>query len=112
MTLIRVLLSIVLLAAVSTITRADSHLWKHSGWIWLITTPEGADLPASASLEGFPVLVRLTADTFDFSQANPDGSDLRFTTAAGKPLAFEIEDWNAKLGSADIWVRVPVIKGN
>ncbi len=33
--------------------------WKHSGSLFILTTPEGADLPASASLENFPLLVRL-----------------------------------------------------
>ncbi|MCE9533181.1 MAG: DUF2341 domain-containing protein [Planctomycetes bacterium] len=32
---------------------ADYPGWKHSGSIFILTTPEGADLPASASVEGF-----------------------------------------------------------
>lgn len=30
--------------------------WKHSGSLFILTTPEGADLSASASLENFPLL--------------------------------------------------------
>jgi hypothetical protein len=101
-----------LLLAIPTVTRANFRGWNHTGSIWLITTPDGADLPASASLEGFPVLIRLRADQFDFSQANPDGSDLRFSTAAGEDLPYEIEEWDAKLGTASIWMRVPKITGN
>jgi hypothetical protein len=41
--------------------------WLHSGSIYILTTPEGADLPASTSEEGFPLLVRLHKDFFDFS---------------------------------------------
>lgn len=43
--------------------------WKHSGTLGILTTPDRANLPASANVEGFPVLVRLTSATFDFRQA-------------------------------------------
>ena len=86
--------------------------WKHAGSIWLLTTPEGADLPATALVEGFPLLVRLHADFFDFHQAKANGEDLRFSSNTGEPLAFEIEQWDAANGVASVWVRVPSIKGN
>src|SRR5436190_13491523 len=41
-------------------------------------SPEGANLPASAAVEGFPLLVRFHKDFFDFSQANANGEDIRF----------------------------------
>lgn len=85
--------------------------WAHSGSLYLLTTPEGANLPASASEEGFPVLVRLRRDFFDFSQAKPGGEDVRFS-ADGKPLAYQVEEWDASRGTACLWVRVPAIKGN
>jgi len=47
--------------------------WQHTGAIYVNTTPEGANLPASASEEGFPLLVRLHKDFFDFSQAKGNG---------------------------------------
>jgi hypothetical protein len=86
--------------------------WKHSGAIFILTTPEGADLPASASIANFPLLVRLHKDAFDFSQANANGSDIRFASASGEPLAYQIEDWDGARGEASIWVRVPKIVGN
>ncbi|MBL8852829.1 MAG: DUF2341 domain-containing protein [Planctomycetaceae bacterium] len=86
--------------------------WKHSGSIWLLTTPEGADLPADAKVEQFPVLVRLHRDFFDFAQAMPNGDDLRFSLRTGEQLAFQIEEWDAAGGVASIWVRVPIITGN
>ncbi|MCU0979121.1 MAG: DUF2341 domain-containing protein, partial [Pirellulaceae bacterium] len=86
--------------------------WQHSGSIHLLTTPEGANLPASASEDGFPLLVRLNGDWFDFRQAKPNGEDLRFSTATGTPLAYQIEQWDAAQGAASIWVRIPNIKGN
>jgi len=93
---------------------ADAPLpsWKHSGRLTLLTTPEGAQLPADAVLEEFPVLVRLDKDWFDFTQARPDGADVRFISADGKLLPHQVEEWNAPAGTATIWVRVPRIEGN
>ena len=86
--------------------------WQWAGSVFVITTPEGANLQPSAVLEGFPLLVRLRKDTFDFTKAQPHGEDLRFTTADGVPLAYEIEDWDVARGEAAVWVRVPKIVGN
>jgi len=86
--------------------------WRHSGSVFILTTPQGADLPASTSVDGFPVLVRLNRDHFDFRQAKPDGADIRFAGSDGKPLAYEIDEWDAVAGRAAIWVRVPNIQGN
>jgi hypothetical protein len=54
----------------------------------------------------------LHKDFFDFSQAKTNGDDIRFTASDGKPLAYQIEDWDAKRGVASIWIRIPEIKGN
>ena len=86
--------------------------WQHSGVLTILTTPEGADLPVGTVTEGFPLLVRLHKDWFDFKQAKADGADVRFSTSAGAPLAYQIEQWDAAGGTASIWVRVPRIEGN
>ena len=86
--------------------------WKHSGSVYLLTTPEGASLPASVSMNDFPLLVRLHKDFFNFSQAKAKGEDLRFATSTGTPLAYQIDEWDAANGDASIWVRIPTIKGN
>jgi hypothetical protein len=86
--------------------------WQHSGSLYLLTTPEGAHLPATASEDGFPLLVRLDKDWFDFSQAKANGEDIRFATSTGTPLAHQIDEWDAANGTASIWVRIPTIKGN
>jgi hypothetical protein len=91
---------------------ANYQNWKHSGSVWLITTPDGANLPADATVEQFPTLVRLHRDYFDFAQAKPQGEDLRFSSSRGEPLAFQIEEWDAAQGVASVWVRVPQITGN
>ena len=86
--------------------------WQHSGVLTILTTPEGADLPVGTVTEGFPLLVRLHKDWFDFKQAKADGADVRFSTSAGAPLPYQVEEWDAANGSASIWVRVPRIEGN
>ncbi len=86
--------------------------WRHSGSLFILTTPEGADLPETAAEVDFPLLVRLNKDFFDFSQARPKGEDIRFSTGAGAPLAYQIEEWDAARGTASIWVRIPAIRGN
>ncbi len=85
--------------------------WKNTGSLFLNTTLDGANLPAAASMEGFPVLVRLHKDFFNFAAAKANGDDVRFSADA-KPLAYQIEQWDAANGTASIWVRVPKIAGN
>ncbi len=100
------------LAAVAAPPPAQYAGWQQSGSIFLLTTPEGADLPASAVVEGFPVLVRLRKDSFDFTKAQAHGEDVRFATGDGVGLAYQIEEWDAARGEAAVWVRVPKIAGN
>ncbi len=94
-------------------TEADAQYpgWQHSGSMFILTTPEGANLPATASEENFPVLVRLNKDSFNFAEAKASGEEIRFS-AEGKPLAYQIEEWDAATGTAIIWVRVPTIQGS
>ncbi len=80
--------------------------------MYILTTPDGANLPADASVEGFPLLVRLDKDFFDFSTAQSKGQDIRFATPAGAELAYQIEQWDASKGTASVWVRIPKIQGN
>ena len=105
------LLATVLLAGFMPLAFAQYQGWQHSGSLCILTTPDGANLPDSVSEENFPLLVRLSKETFDFSQAKANGEDVRFS-AAGKPLSYQIEEWDAAKGTASIWVRIPVIKGN
>jgi len=108
------MLQVHLLAGEDQVSNAASiyQSWKSSGSIYILTTPEGANLPATASESGFPLLVRLHKDSFDFTQAKSNGEDIRFSSSSGTPLPYQIEDWNAASGHATIWVRIPSIKGN
>ncbi len=86
--------------------------WRHTGSMYILTTPEGANLPASASVKAFPLLVRLHRDFFDFREARPSGEDIRFSTPSGQALSYQIEQWDARKGMAILWVRIPKITGN
>jgi hypothetical protein len=84
--------------------------WKYSRRLVLNTTVSGADV--SEDVVNFPVLVRLNAVNFDFSEAQTGGNDIRFAKCDGSPLAFEIERWDAAGRQAEIWVKVDTVNGN
>jgi hypothetical protein len=84
--------------------------WRYSRRICLNTAPTGADI--AGTITNFPVLVRLRASNFDFSQANADGGDVRFTKADGTPLPYEIARWDALTQTAEVWVKADTIRGN
>ncbi len=104
------LLVMLLLSPVSGSGRYDG--WVHAGSIYVLTTPEGVNLPSSVAVQDFPLLVRLQSDFFDFSQADAHGDDLRFSSAQGEALAYQIEEWDAVKGTASVWVRIPTVQGN
>jgi len=114
MTRIRMLIALLLIGIAQSgqaKPQAPYAEWKHFGSLYVLTTPDGANLPASASEKNFPLLVRLHKDFFSFSQAKANGEDLRFATPTGAPLAYQIA-WDTVNGHASIWVRIPEIKGN
>ena len=86
--------------------------WSNSASFYVLTTTNGAYLPASALETNFPILLRLNATSFNFSQAQSTGADIRFTTASGMGLPYEIEQWDAVNKTASIWVLLPSIRGN
>jgi hypothetical protein len=102
---------VILLAALLPAASAQYQGWRHSGSLYILTTAEGANLPATASEEGFPLVVRLNKDWFDFSQAKANGEDIRFATGTGEPLACQTDEWDPNAGTAAIWLRIPTIKG-
>jgi hypothetical protein len=84
--------------------------WAFSKRLYFNTSVTGANV--SATLSGFPVLVRLTGDKFDFTQAQKGGEDIRFSKPDNSPLSYEIERWDAAKSLAEIWVKVDTIFGN
>lgn len=101
--------ALILSAATASAQHAD---WQHSGSLYILTTPEGANLPDTLREHDFPLLIRLHKDWFDFSQAKAHGDDVRFTTVTGESLPYQIEHWDAVAGEASIWIRIPVLEGN
>ncbi len=75
----------------------------------LDTTPAGANV--TADVTKYPLAIVLRADSFDFTQAKPDASDVRVTTTDGAPLPMEVESWDAGAKLGVLWVKVDV-KGN
>lgn len=105
-------LMVVLAGSLQPSARAQYSDWQHKGSFFILTSPEGANLPATVQVDDFPLLVRLHSDFFDFEQASADGSDIRFSTTNGDPLPYQIDHWDRARGEAAIWVRVPQIRGN
>jgi len=58
--------------------------------------------------DDYQIQVLLTPTTFDYTNANSDGSDLRFFDPANNSLNYWIETWN-NLGTSIVWVKVPTI---
>ncbi len=107
----KMMISALIVMGLISAVQAQYADWQQAGSIYILTTPEGANLPATALEENFPLLVRLNKETFDFKQAKAGGEDIRFS-AAGQPLVYQVEAWDAAAGEASIWVRLPLIKGN
>ncbi|MBI5773036.1 MAG: DUF2341 domain-containing protein [Verrucomicrobia bacterium] len=92
-------------------TKEDFARWRFSRTIQFNTSASGANV--AGDVRNFPVAVALTATDFDFSQAKPDGADIRFTSDPdAAPLPHSIEHWDAAAKSALVWVKLPVVRGN
>ena len=64
------------------------------------------------SYRDIQVKITLNSDNFDFSKANPDGSDVRVLAEDCTPLPYWIEKWDPDQGEAVIWVKIPSIEAN
>lgn len=84
--------------------------WNYSKKIFFNTTLTGAAV--WGDVIGFPVLVRLSSENFNFSQTHANGDDIRFAKNDGTPLFYEIETWDSAKNAAAIWVRIDTIFGN
>jgi hypothetical protein len=91
-------------------TTIANPAWKHSQKLGLNTSISGANV--AGDVRDFPVLVRLNAGNFDFSQALADGADIRFTKTDNTFLPYEIERWDPVTALAEVWVKVDTVRGN
>ena len=83
--------------------------WRYARTLTIDTTAAGANVPDDVA--NYPLAVLLDGGSFDFSQARPDGADLRFVDARGRALPHAIERWDREAKSAAVWVRLDVVKG-
>jgi hypothetical protein len=86
--------------------------WAFSGSLFILTTPDGANIATGPAETNFPLLLRFNSANFPFSKAASDGRDIRFTTATGTALSYQIEEWDSVNGRAAVWVRIPSITAN
>ena len=77
---------------------------------WLYRRPIIITENAGVTLENYAVKITLDSTNFDFSKANPDGSDIRFTLDDGATLIpYWIQLWDNVGQQAIIWVKIPSI---
>ncbi len=82
--------------------------WKFRKKLTLDTAQVQA--PAGETASNVPVAVRLHSGNFLFTDAKPDGSDLRFVSGDDKtPLKHHVELFDAANQLAIIWVQVPQV---
>jgi hypothetical protein len=84
--------------------------WRFSKTITLNTSISGANV--MGTVLDFPVLIRLNSDNFDFSQADSNGADIRFSKADNTEIPCEIERWDAVNQKAEIWAKIDTVYGN
>jgi len=92
------------------ITQTPPIGWLFSKKIHLNTATGGAGV--TGDVLDFPVLIRLTAANFDFTQARNNGEDIRFAKRDNTFLPYEIERWDPVAKHAEVWVKVDTVYGN
>ena len=100
-------------AAPATAQEGDADMTKlASAWsTWRYRASVRIDHRESPrDLTDYQVRVALDRGNFDFSNADPDGADLRLVDSDGQaPLSFWIQNFSPTAQRATIWVRVPHI---
>lgn len=84
--------------------------WCHARRLFLNTCASGAGI--AGNVLNFPVLIRLTKNNFNFSEAQSNGNDIRFAKQDNTVLSYEIERWDPVAGVAEAWVKVDTVFGN
>lgn len=91
----------------SGLSSSSEAIWKDPALWWDIHWKyrRPITLNPATPVPNYQVKVVLTPDNFNYSKANPDGSDIRFSQADGTKLSYWIEEWNPS-GDTTIWVNV------
>ena len=77
----------------------EEFYWWNMDWNYKKTITLNSD----DMLTDYQVLINLNSSNFDFNNANPNGSDIRFIDGK-KELDYWIEEWN--YDNAKIWIKV------
>ena len=89
----------------------SANAWWNAEWKFRKKVPLDAtalNAEAASTAEAVPVAVRLHTGNFLFTDAKPDGSDIRFVAADDKtPLKHHVEVFDAANQLAIVWVQVP-----
>ena len=88
----------------SALTGTGGGEWKYSSTLY-VQENSGKDL------SGYQVNILLDSSNFNFSQADPQGKDIRFESG-GKQLNHWIEAWDQASATASVWVKTSSIKVN
>ncbi|KIP14217.1 motA/TolQ/ExbB proton channel family protein [Burkholderia sp. MSHR3999] len=100
-----------LLAAMLGVLPGIAHAWWQNDWsyrkaITIDAGAKGANLTEAAGR--VPLLIRLHSGNFQFDGLADNGADIRFVAADDKtPLNYHIEQYDAMLGVALVWVDIP-----
>jgi len=103
------------LGGASPAVAAENQGWWNKDWsyrksVTVDTSPSGVNV--AGAIGRTVVLVRLHSGNFTFSDAMPNGADIRFVDSDNKtPLPFHIEKFDATNGLAAAWVSVPNLNG-
>ena len=94
---------------------AENQGWWNKDWsyrkaVTIDTSPTGINV--SGAIGRTVVLIRLHSGNFTFTDAMPNGADIRFVDSDNKtPLPFHVEKFDATNGLAAAWVSVPNLTG-
>ncbi|MFA5051257.1 MAG: DUF2341 domain-containing protein, partial [Patescibacteria group bacterium] len=81
--------------------------------IWQYQRAITIDNSSGGALTDFQIKISLAAGNFNFSHANSNGSDIRFTDSdTTTELDYWIESYNSADQAATIWVKVPSISAS
>jgi hypothetical protein len=102
-------LSLLLLLSIPSFSQDQLSTWAHKKKIIINTSPTGYNV--ASTLTNFPYLVRLSGKSFNFSEADPQGNDIRFASSNEDPFIHEIVQWDTAQKKAVMWVKVMTVIG-
>lgn len=102
--------AVVLMLALPLAAQAGDD-WAFKKKLSFDTTATGTEI--KEDVLQLPLLVRLHSGNFTFSEALPDGADLRFFGADGKTaLPYHVDNFDPVNELANVWVALPKLSAN